>query len=1576
MSRENSAPPFYSQKEALPILQRTEEEPQEEQEKKLTPEERTYQAITDRMIIKYGRLRENHPAQVFAQDSLMKSRRPEDRTIPGKVIVLPNMREANAMVLPDGTIFASLALLELIDYQEGMIGVLGHELKHAESQDSKIKQQAIVREVTDIESYIENQLTQTSISKLLEERADLKGAIIDQDRAGNNPMGFKMFLYKLSTDQLARYGKKQVSTTHIRSIDRALTVGIFAKYYPLPSTEKALTPIPTEEKNNWRKKIAIAIQENPGTFLSPLGHLSDADRKKALHREIAALKNMNDHQLTATTAAMLNHWTTKTPTGDYRKRVTSLLQQSVVEMDNRVKKRYTIETEDQTQQRGLARLAYFALYVGADLSFKAEDLKGKMHEDIYKKLKQPIAFLRSTEAYEQLRDIIAQMADDELPCALGNPKIFMQTCLRIRSVNQSVFGELQAHKFRVASWYQEAAALAKSLEEFSNKKALSPVDETTLITAAVQTVREQIVASNDTVLLNEFDQYIIEQKPEVLPVKNEQKTPENSYFTLSLIEKFQPATDETDLQGVAHYNAVVNKMILNFNNTFLKAYNATSDNKQKLELIKKGMVDFVHYITTELAGVTDYRLVLAMIDRGMENMLIFAPEFIKTSEAVYHFTHRRESNLNEYEAKTRRQYTIGYQSIANLVNFIHTHPACQVIPSIYREAIFNIFDEKQLSHSNYHRRLKEVRMEKIDYDEYDDELIDNIREIKNIEQSIETEDTAIELFEKAAQKTCNLTEAEFELLLNISPYLSTEQLSSLDKGSSTFMTSVLEVLAYQSDMTMHGKFEALPTIYLVKKLIQLPSEQVFPKIFEYESRGVAARDYLFRKAALPYAAPLLAHIMPNLDTLLATPYATEVSNFVDRTLDDPLLKVAFSSYIIRKEYEKTDNFNEKIDRAFGSRKKSDGKEADIALVNRLIEQDMKTEAEYRAVKRTFHETFTELAEEGDVKLGAVLMWDTTNLLTRDPLKLLQLLLGTRSNDQAIKEEVFTSFDYEELVSKTKDEKLFKFNQRKIQNLLISIDRGIRISYAASDQARSLLVKRLLLDSGVMMSQEQRTAAVNALFAEAIRTQPNIPAKKDEINLYHFLQQIAAAVGQNDDWELTFYTLAPIIADNIMRPPQKSTPWHDIYDVENTFMADYHLQNLMKRKQLPRDATQNPWRYNSSYGDKAAKSLTTYLQEHDALENRKHVDKLSPTEFVVEAAPRMGALAVRMLQLLPQFVEIPTANQEIFNTLYDKMRGQLKIVAIETVEEEWKRVTNGGSMWDTIEEFGDNIGGGSLMTVYRVKRKNGENRVIRVVNPNIIYHLETSRTFISNLIHDLQHMNAIDDNIRDQLLAALDLVSEWIRDELKFDNFFENDAKFKTQNDGFTIEGSQYAIKVPQSEGPAAAIFQMEEEIKGTNLTEWDTLVAAGHDMQQIVSLITQSYREQMKNGLLHGDIHIGNYAVTPDNKIAVFDRTYYVQLSDKEINLFSSIMDGQLDWTVAADYLKTLLPENSNVQITTLIPELISMGQSITNKDFAGVNKTLVRLRRQGIQIPLKISILLKNIHALSKLSEKAGIIL
>ncbi|HLD22175.1 MAG TPA: hypothetical protein VJB65_04715, partial [Patescibacteria group bacterium] len=60
----------------------------------------------------------------------------------------------------------------------------------------------------------------------------------------------------------------------------------------------------------------------------------------------------------------------------------------------------------------------------------------------------------------------------------------------------------------------------------------------------------------------------------------------------------------------------------------------------------------------------------------------------------------------------------------------------------------------------------------------------------------------------------------------------------------------------------------------------------------------------------------------------------------------------------------------------------------------------------------------------------------------------------------------------------------------------------------------------------------------------------------------------------------------------------------------------------------------------------------------------------------------------------------------------------------------------------------------------------------------------------------------------------------------------------------------------------------------------------------------------------------------------------------------------------------------------TLIPELISMGQSITNKDFAGVNKTLVRLRRQGIQIPLKISILLKNIHALSKLSEKAGIIL
>ena len=57
-------------------------------------------------------------------------------------------------------------------------------------------------------------------------------------------------------------------------------------------------------------------------------------------------------------------------------------------------------------------------------------------------------------------------------------------------------------------------------------------------------------------------------------------------------------------------------------------------------------------------------------------------------------------------------------------------------------------------------------------------------------------------------------------------------------------------------------------------------------------------------------------------------------------------------------------------------------------------------------------------------------------------------------------------------------------------------------------------------------------------------------------------------------------------------------------------------------------------------------------------------------LVVEIARNLGALGVRFLQLLPQFVELTDEEQDEFSKVYDANEGQSKLTALAVLEREW------------------------------------------------------------------------------------------------------------------------------------------------------------------------------------------------------------------------------------------------------------------------------------------------------------------
>ena len=402
----------------------------------------------------------------------------------------------------------------------------------------------------------------------------------------------------------------------------------------------------------------------------------------------------------------------------------------------------------------------------------------------------------------------------------------------------------------------------------------------------------------------------------------------------------------------------------------------------------------------------------------------------------------------------------------------------------------------------------------------------------------------------------------------------------------------------------------------------------------------------------------------------------------------------------------------------------------------------------------------------------------------------------------------------------------------------------------------------------------------------------------------------------------------------------------------------------------------------------AKNHLNSLVEYDERDLFK--DKVAPVIAVKEMAQSMGSVGVRFLQLIGQYVKMPPEYEEEFSTVYDSMRGQLKYTAYQTLKREAQRETATPELrnfWENIDELSETIGGGSLYTVYAARMRDGSQKVVKVLVPNAISFIQeniaSSREVANGLLATPEYKDSDGVKLTEVLIDDLE---GWLIEDIKAIDYEQDDREFSRLHDGVASEHG-ITIKVPDMTPTGTMYIKIEDNIAGQNL---NAVLKEGSETDQtrdIVNSVRKDFYRQIETAsasgerLVHSDVHKGNVRIAKENdgSVAVWwlDRGYYLRFDEAEAELASSLIKGQFSIGNATKLLGYLnsLPQNSKLNITRSPIFLAEMARKVSDlrkqekSPLQTASALMVELRRRGIYVPLKWSLLLKDVVNVNNMS-------
>ncbi|MEK9156848.1 MAG: AarF/UbiB family protein [Patescibacteria group bacterium] len=736
------------------------------------------------------------------------------------------------------------------------------------------------------------------------------------------------------------------------------------------------------------------------------------------------------------------------------------------------------------------------------------------------------------------------------------------------------------------------------------------------------------------------------------------------------------------------------------------------------------------------------------------------------------------------------------------------------------------------------------------------------------------------------------------------------------------------------------------------RLSETPPDQFFARMDAFAVVGISP-DVILKQDVLVHGR-LVQHILRHIDTFVTRGEDIRALGLVATLSVDPWVAQMMRRAVAQRTWSVAPDFTEKVRIAF------DTEHAGINLAERVIEGDMQTEtqvAEVRsAAQRAIDGMFTESARVGWLALSEYI-----DVRKHEPLEMLDMLLKTQQDDRKIKDAIadqvfFSRFD-NPLTKQDADSPEY---QKIATERLATADAAFRSLYAIDQPTRLFIVKRLLVDSGIIREKKTRAQALEMLLSHVL------PYKNQDTDLVMrtWVEHTVRALADVEDWETVFYAIGPLLADRICLPCKDPVPWGDIHQVEEHIDSAFDLENFAQQdlNTIARDTTREDYLHNANRYLYQADLATRAWLDLSGLPSSERIDS-SSLALVRSTAERLGALPVRWLQVGKHYVKFSPQHEREFSGIFNEVAGQTKLAAVSVVEREWPE------MWDYVRYFGNRIGGGSLMSVYKVELFKGGFRAMRVCNPNIQTNLGATSNAFRQTVQALAARSVLKPDQRNAIDSSVDLVEEWIRRDISFEDSRARDTKFHATHHG-RDEGFGYRIRIPVPDGPESRFFQMDEFVEGMDLTDW-TELANRHDMSNVVKTLARNFGMQIATGLLHPDLHPGNIRITENNELVYLDRSFLLDLSLKEQFAISSLFVSTPNVDPLRDLLKDGLEASQHAALDKVLTQ--AMGSEIS--DLAGtVRSMLGSLRDIGVRLPLSLILLMRNADAIDGYAKKAGL--
>lgn len=644
----------------------------------------------------------------------------------------------------------------------------------------------------------------------------------------------------------------------------------------------------------------------------------------------------------------------------------------------------------------------------------------------------------------------------------------------------------------------------------------------------------------------------------------------------------------------------------------------------------------------------------------------------------------------------------------------------------------------------------------------------------------------------------------------------------------------------------------------------------------------------------------------------------------------------------------------------------------------------------------------------------------------EPARLLNALLTTSIDDKELKTYLFERWwlRYRTIIQKdlTKDEAQEMIDLRghfQIEDLLLwgypgkearlrfwansypernmykPLTQVLSDTYLATTPLKYYALRKILTgENGVLTNEADRQEMINAFFNGWVDFSNAAESKA-------VMQELLTSLFAVADKTEVYQRINPVLLDMLLKIPEQTysyeslakdiatQKWEQIKE-KTTRQAligrgEFLIDHLTRKLSLLMTGGQkNVGPLDKE--DNASKLLDLFADTEKPGNKRQ----LSPLELAILVGKKAGAVGVRSLQLAGQYFDIPPEELDTFTQVYDSMKGQTRLQAYRTLKREAHFSPEIADLLANMKEFQPRIGGGSLMTVYKAIMKDKSAEAISIKNPNVEYHMNKVIDTLQKTVAHARTQNPA--NKEYQLFQVLLAdVKQWITDELEDPRFEEKDKAFREQNDSrygqFDTSNNRYNILIPQSIPTGTRWVRREEFIEGKNLTSLQvsnerTNIPEGiinkKDYKEAVSLLVRNYIYQLtQTGLVHSDVHPGNFRITSDNtSIAQFDRYNLIELDKNEKNFIQSLIPaiaiGGVEQAVrlTGEYL---FSKEENVHLGKIKNDLIEQVTLSGNGDLEeSIMNAIVMLKQKGVHVPLKISLIAKNLFALNSFAKSA----